>query len=58
MLDMQGGFDVVHLGIRPRGGQGTRGRGATKPVKESIDRAEADKLKAGLEEAGATFELK
>jgi large subunit ribosomal protein L7/L12 len=31
---------------------------APKPVKEGIDRAEADKLKAELEEAGATVELK
>ena len=29
-----------------------------KPVKEGVDRAEADKLKADLEEAGATVELK
>src|SRR6201997_1841874 len=29
-----------------------------KPIKEGIDRAEADKLKADLEEAGATVELK
>ena len=31
---------------------------APTPVKEGIDRAEADKLKADLEEAGATVELK
>jgi large subunit ribosomal protein L7/L12 len=31
---------------------------APKAVKEGIDRAEADKLKADLEEAGATVELK
>ncbi|MGB8881393.1 MAG: 50S ribosomal protein L7/L12, partial [Solirubrobacteraceae bacterium] len=31
---------------------------APKSVKEGIDRAEADKLKADLEEAGATVELK
>jgi large subunit ribosomal protein L7/L12 len=31
---------------------------APKTVKEGIDRAEADKLKADLEEAGATVELK
>src|SRR5579885_1259687 len=31
---------------------------APKPVKEGIDRAEADKLKQELEEAGATVELK
>ena len=31
---------------------------APKPVKEGIDRAEADKLKADLEEAGATVDLK
>jgi len=31
---------------------------APKPVKEGIDRAEADKLKSDLEEAGATVELK
>ena len=31
---------------------------APKPVKEGIDRAEADKLKADLEEAGATVEVK
>jgi large subunit ribosomal protein L7/L12 len=31
---------------------------APKPVKEGIDRGEADKLKADLEEAGATVELK
>jgi ribosomal protein L7/L12 len=29
-----------------------------KPVEEGIDRAEADKLKADLEDAGATVELK
>src|SRR6201987_1880085 len=31
---------------------------APKPVKEGIDRAAADKLKADLEEAGATVDLK
>ena len=31
---------------------------APKPVKEGIDKAEADKLKAELEEAGASVELK
>ena len=31
---------------------------APKPIKEGIDRAEADKLKADLEEAGAIVELK
>ena len=31
---------------------------APKPVKEGIDREEADKLKADLEEAGATVDLK
>jgi large subunit ribosomal protein L7/L12 len=31
---------------------------APKPVKEGIDKAEADKLKGELEEAGATVELK
>jgi len=31
---------------------------APKPVKEGIDRDEADRLKAELEEAGATVELK
>ena len=31
---------------------------APKPVKEGIDRGEADKLKADLEEAGATVEVK
>jgi large subunit ribosomal protein L7/L12 len=31
---------------------------APKPIKEGIDRAEADKLKADLEEAGGTVELK
>jgi large subunit ribosomal protein L7/L12 len=31
---------------------------APKPVKEGIDRDEADKLKAELEEAGATVELR
>jgi large subunit ribosomal protein L7/L12 len=31
---------------------------APKAVKEGIDKAEADKLKADLEEAGATVELK
>jgi large subunit ribosomal protein L7/L12 len=30
---------------------------APKPVREGIDKAEADKLKADLEEAGATVEL-
>ena len=32
--------------------------GAPKPVKEGIDREEADKLKAELEEAGGEVELK
>ena len=31
---------------------------APKPVKEGIERDEADKLKSGLEEAGASVELK
>jgi large subunit ribosomal protein L7/L12 len=31
---------------------------APKPVKEGVDRAEADKLKTDLEEAGATVEVK
>jgi large subunit ribosomal protein L7/L12 len=31
---------------------------APKPVKEGVDRDEAEKLKAELEEAGATVELK
>ncbi len=31
---------------------------APKPIKEGVDREEADKLKAELEEAGATVELK
>jgi large subunit ribosomal protein L7/L12 len=31
---------------------------APKPVKEGVDKAEADKLKADLEEAGATVQLK
>ncbi len=31
---------------------------APKAIKEGIDRAEADKLKADLEEAGGTVELK
>src|SRR5437867_4729528 len=31
---------------------------APKPVKEGVDREEADKLKADLEEAGASVELK
>ncbi len=31
---------------------------APKPVKEGIDRSEADKLKADLEEAGGVVELK
>ena len=31
---------------------------APKPVKEGVDKSEADKLKADLEEAGATVELK
>ena len=31
---------------------------APKPVKEGLDREEADKLKGELEEAGATVELK
>jgi large subunit ribosomal protein L7/L12 len=31
---------------------------APKPIREGIDRAEADKLKGDLEEAGATVELK
>ena len=32
--------------------------GAPKPVKEGVAKAEADELKAKLEEAGATVELK
>ena len=32
--------------------------GAPKPVKEGIEREEADKLKADIEEAGGTVELK
>jgi large subunit ribosomal protein L7/L12 len=32
--------------------------GAPKPVKESVSKAEADKIKAQLEAAGATVELK
>jgi large subunit ribosomal protein L7/L12 len=31
---------------------------APKPVKEGLDKAEADKLKADLEEAGASVDLK
>jgi large subunit ribosomal protein L7/L12 len=31
---------------------------APKPIKEGIERDEADKLKADLEEAGGTVELK
>jgi large subunit ribosomal protein L7/L12 len=31
---------------------------APKPIKEGVDRAEADKLKADLEEAGGSVELK
>src|SRR3954451_5649873 len=31
---------------------------APKPVKEAVDREEADKLKADLEEAGASVEVK
>jgi large subunit ribosomal protein L7/L12 len=31
---------------------------APKPVKEGVDRAEADKLKADLEEAGGSVDLK
>ena len=31
---------------------------APKPVKEGVDKAEADKLKSDLEEAGASVELK
>ena len=31
---------------------------APKPVKEGVDREEADKLRADLEEAGATVEVK
>ena len=31
---------------------------APKPIKEGVDRDEADKLKADLEEAGASVELK
>jgi large subunit ribosomal protein L7/L12 len=31
---------------------------APKPIKEGVDRDEADKLKAELEEAGATVEVK
>ena len=32
--------------------------GAPKPVKEGVDREEADKLKAEIEEAGGSVELK
>ena len=32
--------------------------GAPKPVKEGVDKAEAEEIKAKLEEAGATVELK
>ena len=32
--------------------------GAPKPVKEGVDKAEADKIKAQLEGAGATVEVK
>src|SRR5438552_13588573 len=32
--------------------------GAPKPIKEGVDREEADKLKADLEEAGAEVEVK
>jgi large subunit ribosomal protein L7/L12 len=32
--------------------------GAPKPVKEGVDREEAEKLKAEIEEAGGTVELK
>ena len=32
--------------------------GAPKPVKEGVDKAEAEELKKKLEEAGATVELK
>ncbi|HCD63691.1 MAG TPA: 50S ribosomal protein L7/L12, partial [Alphaproteobacteria bacterium] len=32
--------------------------GAPKPVKEGVAKAEAEELKAKLEEAGATVELK
>ena len=44
-------------------GQGLRGvkalvDEAPKPVKEGIERDEADKLKAELEEAGASVEVK
>ena len=31
---------------------------APKPIKEGVDKAEADKLKADLEEAGGAVELK
>ena len=31
---------------------------APKPIKEGLEREEADKLKADLEEAGGTVELK
>lgn len=32
--------------------------GAPSPVKEGVDKEEAEKIKAELEEAGATVELK
>lgn len=32
--------------------------GAPKPVKEGVDKAEAEQIKAKLEEAGATVEIK
>ncbi|MEO0392263.1 MAG: ribosomal protein L7/L12, partial [Pseudomonadota bacterium] len=32
--------------------------GAPKPVKEGVEKAEAEELKKKLEEAGATVELK
>ena len=45
-------------GPRPQGGQGSRRRSAAGPIKDGMPRDEADKLKAELEEAGATVEVK
>ena len=42
---------------RPQGGQGSRRLGA-QPVKEGVNQEEADTIKAQLEEAGASVEIK
>ena len=52
----QGGSGSHRAG--PEGGQGARRQRARRPIKEGLEREEADKLKADLEEAGGEVELK